>query len=131
MKIVDELNKLLPDLNSKQVEFIEHYGSVFLNIEGRILSPNSQVNVQKEYLVIFLEHISDPNTWLEFKVERREIYITVAGFGYSMLLVADKDSKEYQEDVLEFITLALNGDFKKVVYRNSTGEIIKESLYWH
>ena len=90
MNIIDDLNSLIPKMNSKQREFAEDYRPEFQMINNKILSPDSKVEIQDSYLIIFLKHISDPNTWIEFKIEKKEIYITVVGFGYSMWQVAKR-----------------------------------------
>jgi len=62
MNLVNELNILLPNLDSKQKEFVENYIDEFQKIENRILSSNSYVALENSYLIIFLEHLSDQNT---------------------------------------------------------------------
>ena len=130
MNLVNELNILLPNLDSKQKEFVENYIDEFQKIENRILSSNSYVALENSYLIIFLEHLSDQNTWIEFKVERREIYITVVGFGYSMWRVAKGKGTEFNNGVREFINSALTCEYKKTLFYDKDGELIKEKLTW-
>jgi hypothetical protein len=130
MNLVNELNIFLPKLDSKQKEFVENYIDEFQKIEDRILSSNSYVAIEKSYLIIFLEHLSDQNTWIEFRVEHREIYITVVGFGYSMWQVAKGKGTEFNNGVREFIKSAFTSDFKKTLFYNQNGELIKEKLTW-
>ena len=131
MNIVNNLNILLPKMDSKQKEFVVNYATLFKKIEDRILSPKSYVGFEKSYLVIYIEHVSDPNTWIEFKIERREIYITVVGFGYSMWHVANGKGAEFEKDVKIFIQSALANDFKKVLFYDRNGDLIKEKLIWN
>jgi len=130
MDIVNELHILIPKLDSKQKEFIENFLSEFEKIDARILSPNCSVVIEKSFLIIFLEHVSDKNTWIEFKIERREIYITVVGFGYLMWHVAKGEGNQFNNEVREFIKSAFASDFKKILFYNKNGELIKEKLTW-
>lgn len=131
MNLINELNILLPKLDSKQKEFVENYIDEFQKIEERILSSNSFVGIEKSYLVIFLEHISDQNTWIEIKVERREIYITVVGFGFSMWQVAKGKGTEFKNGVREFINSALESGYKKIQFYDKSGQLVKEKLTWN
>ena len=117
-------------MDSKQQEFIKNYMVDFKKIKERLLSSNSYARIDKSYLIIYLEHISDQNSWIEFKVERREIFITVVGFGYSMWQVSKNQGIEFKNDVKKFIQSAFASDFKKVAFYDRTGELIKEKLIW-
>ena len=131
MNILNEINILIPKLNSKQKEFVENFSSEFQKIEERLLSKNSYVDIKEPYLIIYIEHVSDKNTWIEFKIERREIYITVVGFGYSMWQVAKGEGIEFNNGVRELIISAFTSKFKKTAYYDKNDELIKESLVWN
>ena len=130
MNIENEFNIVLPALNSELKKFIKDYRSEFEKIEKRILSPNCYVNHNNGFLTIYLEHVSDQNTWIEFKVERREIYINVVGFGYSMWQVANGKKSDFINEVREFIQLAFSSDYKKILIYDKNNELIKEKLIW-